>query len=413
LSGSVIGTSGSYQNKGNTIAKAFDGNLSTFFDAPGANGNWAGLNLGSTNNITQISYAPRVNFAGRMVGGIFQASNSSNFSSGVVNLFTVTSTPPANKLTTVNVNVSGGYQYVRYLSPNGGYGNIAELKFFGKPATATPPPTQLSGSVIGTSGSYQNDGNTVAKVFDGNLGTYFDAPGANGNWAGLNLGSAASITQISYAPRSGFSGRMVGGIFQASNSSNFSSGVVNLFTVTSTPPANKLTTVNVNASGTFRYVRYLSPNGGYGNIAEMKVFGTSSASPQTQLTGSVIGTSGSYQNDGNTIAKAVDGNLGSFFDAAGASGNWVGLDLGSATDLSQISYAPRSGFANRMVGGVFQASNSANFSSGVVNLYTITSAPPANVLTTVTVNTSGTYRYVRYLSPNGSYGNIAELELWS
>jgi unsaturated chondroitin disaccharide hydrolase len=372
--------------------------------------------LGTAATINQISYAPRGGWSGyanRMFGGIFQASNTADFSSGVVNLFTITSVPPANTLTTINVSASGTFRYVRYLSPNGSNGNIAEMKVFGQPTTTAPPPTQLTGTVIGTAGSYNNSGNTIAKAFDGNPSTFFDGPTANGDWAGLDLGTATQITSIQYQPRGGWSGyaqRMVGGIFQASNTANFSSGVVNLYTVTSAPPLGTLTTINVNPSGTFRYVRYLSPNGGYGNIAEIKFFGTASTAP-TPLSGTVIGTSGSYQNDGNTIAKAFDGNLSTFFDAPGASGNWAGLDLGSAQVITSISYAPRSGWAKRMIGGMFQGSNTADF-SGATTLYTITKTPVTGSLTTVSITNPGAFRYVRYLSPAGSYGNIAEAQFF-
>jgi hypothetical protein len=273
-------------------------------------------------------------------------------------------------------------------------------------------PAALAGSVIGTSGSYQNDGNTIAKAFDGNLSTFFDGSSANGNWAGLNLGTTYAITSIKYAPRSGWASRMVGGIFQGSNSSTFSSGVTNLATITGTPVVGSLTTISVSSSSAFQYVRYLSPNGSYGDVAEIQFFGTASKSTATKLTGTVIGTSGSYQNGGNTISKAFDGNVTTFFDGPTANGNWAGLNLGSAKSITQISYAPRSGWDSRMVGGIFQASNSATFSSGVVNLYTISSTPADGVLTTVNVSVSGTYQYVRYLSPNGSYGDVAEINFY-
>lgn len=411
LTGTVIGTSGSYQNDGNTIAKAVDGNLSTFFDAPGANGNWVGLDLGTVAQITSISYAPRNGWSGyasRMVGGIFQASNTADFSSGVVNLYTVTSAPPANVLTTVNVNNPGTFRYVRYLSPNGSYGNIAEMKFSGIPSIA---PAPLIGTIIGTSGSYQNKGNTIAKVFDGNLNTFFDAPGPNGNWAGLDLGSTKVITSISYAPRGGFAGRMVGGVFQGANTADFSDAAT-LYTITKAPFVGLLTTVSITNLAAFRYVRYLSPAGSYGNIAEAQFFGTTPA--VTKLTGTVIGTSGSYQNSGNTIAKVFDGNLATFFDAPGPNGNWAGLDLGSANVITSISYAPRggwSGYAQRMVGGVFQGSNAADFSNATT-LYTITTTPVAGSLTTISITNPGAFRYVRYLSPDGSYGNIAEAQFF-
>ena len=65
--------------------------------------------------------------------------------------------------------------------------------------------------------------------------------------------------------------------------------------------------------------------------------------------------------------------------------------------------------AQRMVGGKFQASNDATFTSGVVDLHTITTTPPL-AWTEVAVSVPGTFRYVRYLGPNGSYGNVAEIE---
>jgi hypothetical protein len=202
---------------------------------------------------------------------------------------------------------------------------------------------------------------------------------------------------------------MVGGVFQGSDTANFSSGVQTLYTVTQAPTVGQLTTVYLSNATSYRYVRYLGPTNGYCNIAEAEFF----AAP-TAYTGTVIGTSGSYNNAGNTIANVFDGNLGTFFDAPVASGAWVGLDLGSAKTVTQISFAPRdsgwTGFAQRMVGGEIQASNTANFSSGVVTVYTITTPPPAGVLTTVAISPVGAYRYWRYIGPANGYCNIAELE---
>jgi hypothetical protein len=271
LTGTVIGTAGSYRNHGTTIANVFDGNLSTYFDAPTANGNWVGLDLGKAYTINQINFAPRAGFASRMIGGEFQASNDPNFKTGVVPLATVTTAPPVGVYTTASVSVPGGFRYVRYLAPANSYGNVAEIQFIGVPAGLTP--TQLTGTVIGTSGSYGNLGNVISNVFDGNLSTFFDAPVGTGGWVGLDLGTARTITQISFAPRSGFAYRMLGGVFQASNSANFSTGVVTLYTVTTKPPSNVLTTVSVNVSGSFRYVRYVGPANSCSDIAEALFFG--------------------------------------------------------------------------------------------------------------------------------------------
>ncbi len=65
-----------------------------------------------------------------------------------------------------------------------------------------------------------------------------------------------------------------------------------------------------------------------------------------------------------------------------------------------------------MVGGEFQISTTANFTSGVTTIYTITTAPVTGSLTTITLSSPVTARYVRYLSPNGGYGDVAEISFY-
>jgi hypothetical protein len=285
LTGTVIGTTGSYDGKStDAAAAALDGNLNTFFDAPTAgtagSPNWVGLNLGSTYNITAIEFAPRVGFESRMVGGEFQVSNNASFSNtngGIVDtLDTITSTP-ADGYTTLTIpsaSSPGAFEYVRYLAPAGSYGNIAEIAVFGTAGTTKPVSAQLTGTAsANTAASYDgkpSDNYTAA--FDGNSNTFFDAPTANGNYVQLDLGTARTITQIAYAPRVSFESRMVGGYFEASNDPTFGTGVTVLYTITS-PPADGLTTQAISVTGTFRYVRYVAPTGSYGNIAEMQLFG--------------------------------------------------------------------------------------------------------------------------------------------
>jgi hypothetical protein len=119
-----------------TIKNAFDGNLSTDFVGPTGNGDWAGLNLGSTYKITKVSYSPQPGFTSRMVGGIFQGSTSPTFASGNVTLATITSAPSAGVYTSLNVTNTTPFEYVRYLGPNGSYGDVAELQFYGTAASS-------------------------------------------------------------------------------------------------------------------------------------------------------------------------------------------------------------------------------------------------------------------------------------
>lgn len=202
--------------------------------------------------------------------------------------------------------------------------SVAEVK-----SLATPPTGKLAGTPFGTAGSYAGSGNTFAKAFDGDLNTFFDSQVASGAVAGLDLGSPRTVGSVKFAPRSGWAGRMVGGVFQVSNDASFAS-FITVGTIRSTPPVGTLTTLSFATSGAaYRYVRYVSPNQAYGNVAELQFYSTGgTALSVTRLAGVTIGTSGSFNGSGNTIARALDGELDTFYDGATPSDNWVGLDLG-------------------------------------------------------------------------------------
>lgn len=132
-----------------------------------------------------------------------------------------------------------------------------------------------------------------------------------------------------------------------------------------------------------------------------------------RLTGTVIGTEGSWSDSGNTTLKVFDGDLNTYFDAPTGNDCFVGLDFGSGMSriITQINYCPRSDFPSRMVGGIFQGANQADFSDAVT-LYTITSQPAKGVFTSVDLTNTTAFRYIRYLSPNDGFGNVAELEIY-
>jgi hypothetical protein len=132
LTGTILGTSGTWAGTSqDDITTVFDGNINNFFDSTTGDYAWVGLDLGSAKTITSILYYPRSNFPSRMTGGSFQASNSSDFSTANVTLYTVSTQPPVD-WNEVNINLSSGFRYVRYSAPKEGYGNIAEVEFYGK-----------------------------------------------------------------------------------------------------------------------------------------------------------------------------------------------------------------------------------------------------------------------------------------
>lgn len=145
------------------------------------------------------------------------------------------------------------------------------------PIAGILPPlgTKLSGTVIGTPGSYENKGATIEKGFDGDVKTGFVSPnpGSDG-WLGLDLGpdKPASVSAIRFRSLYGHIA-MANCRFQGSDDPAFSTAV-DLYVVPATGHAGGLWN-EVTLSGTkkFRYVRYLSVGKQNVAMAEVEFYG--------------------------------------------------------------------------------------------------------------------------------------------
>ncbi|GEM_PF-3568000 len=60
IKGKHIGSAGSYNDLGDTGDKAFDGDITTFYDAIAPNDSWTGLDFGEHKKIVSIHYSPRL-----------------------------------------------------------------------------------------------------------------------------------------------------------------------------------------------------------------------------------------------------------------------------------------------------------------------------------------------------------------
>ena len=136
----------------------------------------------------------------------------------------------------------------------------------------------------------------------------------------------------------------------------------------------------------------------------------------TKLTGTILGTPGSYANGPAVIGKAFDGDTATFVDADAATngvGCWIGLDLGTPKRITKIRYFPRQAFPQRVVGAKFQGSDTADFQNPT-DLCEVEAAPPDGQWgETTDLNTAQPFRYVRFLSPDDGYNNVAELEFYT
>ncbi|WP_427896062.1 family 20 glycosylhydrolase [Kribbella sp. GL6] len=120
-----------YGNVGNAAA-AFDDDPATFADSPEADGRYVGIDLGPGRaaRVDQIRFLPRGNDVEptlRMVGGRFEGCTDGP-ASGCHPLATVEWRPTAD-WRTLPVTDSRAYRWLRWVSPDGGHGNVGEIRF--------------------------------------------------------------------------------------------------------------------------------------------------------------------------------------------------------------------------------------------------------------------------------------------
>merc|ERR1712232_65413 len=115
---------------GGDYKMAWDGDTSTFYDYSQADGGWTQATLSSQTSVTGIKWYPRANFLSRHVGGRFVGVTTSN---DEVTLATIADANDG--WNTLAITQSGEFTSVKYYSPAGGYGNIAEIEVY-KPCSA-------------------------------------------------------------------------------------------------------------------------------------------------------------------------------------------------------------------------------------------------------------------------------------
>ena len=136
-----------------------------------------------------------------------------------------------------------------------------------------------------------------------------------------------------------------------------------------------------------------------------------------QLSGTPFGaTSVDYStnqpsNTANVPADAFDGDYTTTYAAYERSTGWVGLDLGQKYVIDKVAYAPRAGWAKRMVLGIFEGANEPDFSDAIP-IHMIKEEPLYETLTEEPVHCSRGFRYVRYIGPNESRCNVSELRFY-
>ena len=113
----------------------------------------------------------------------------------------------------------------------------------------------------------------------------------------------------------------------------------------------------------------------------------------------------------NTIHYVFDGDYSTFFSAYDRTGGWVGLDLGEPYVITRIYFCPRENMAERMTLGIFEGANNPDFSDAIP-IYMVQSTPREGMKNLIRTKCSRGVRYVRYVGPNDTRCNVAEIKFF-
>jgi formylglycine-generating enzyme required for sulfatase activity len=373
---------------------------------------------GELNAGDKIRYYPRAGYNDRMVGGVFEGSWD-RFSYTV--LHTITQVPPTG-WTEVTVNF-GDARYLRYRSPNGGNGNVAEIEFYRSGA-------KVIGAASGTPGSWSGkDNDTFYAAFDANTSTFFDAPQNDGAYVEIDMGSGGTSPQGTYnltVTNGGGTGIYQNGqrpfVFAQSPPSGQQFVRWTGFTGILDDPSSPNTTATIPGIGVDlwltaaykplapgTYILTVGSGSGDGTYATGTLVTVSADPPPAgQQFAGWIGDKAILSNPFIATTKAIIPSMNVAISAT----------YSSEGPSDKIRFYPRSGYTNRMVGGIFEGTNEDPVTGPYRTIYTVTSNPPegwseAKVsLADDRFSDPREYRYLRYCGPNGSFGNVAEVEFY-
>lgn len=129
----------------------------------------------------------------RTIGGKFQIATTGN-ANNFTDIYTIVDFPATLAPTSVVLERPVEATAFRYVSAPNSNVYLAELEVYNE------QNEQIEGEIIGTDGSWYNNGRDKYMAFDHDMLTFFDAPVPSDGWVGLQFKRKEKIGRIVYAP---------------------------------------------------------------------------------------------------------------------------------------------------------------------------------------------------------------------
>ena len=130
----------------------------------------------------------------------------------------------------------------------------------------------VSELIKGTPISSDSSSKSLSNAFDGDISTEFKSSKESNGWIGLELDNTYRITKIGWSQKESDKENYLLGIFEGGNDPSFFDAIP-LTMIVEEGKYGEINYINIDVTRSFKYVRYVGPNGKYSIISQLEFYG--------------------------------------------------------------------------------------------------------------------------------------------
>ena len=130
----------------------------------------------------------------------------------------------------------------------------------------------VSELIKGTPISSDSSSKLLSYAFDGDITTEFKSSKESNGWIGLELDNTYRITKIGWSQKESDKENYLLGIFEGGNDPSFFDAIP-LTMIVEEGKEGEINYINIDVTRSFKYVRYVGPNGKYSIISQLEFYG--------------------------------------------------------------------------------------------------------------------------------------------